>query len=146
MIGRERERMRLEQLTYLALLLGWALPVIALHWAVGAPELRARLRPLAIAVVVPTVYLTLADAAAIGAGIWSISEELTIGWRVGGVIFEEAVFFLLTNVLVAQSVILFLSPTARGRAHDRLMRAPRRDMPPDRISDSDHSTGVQGGD
>lgn len=114
-----------ERLTYFALLIGWAAPVIALHWAVGAPELRARLKLLAIAVLVPTVYLSLADAVAIDAGVWSISEELTVGWRVGSLVFEEALFFFLTNVLVAQSIVLFLSRPARDRA-DRMARSVLR--------------------
>jgi len=112
----------MERFTYLALLLGWALPVIGLHWLVGAPELRARLRLLAVAVLVPTVYLSLSDATAIGSGVWAISEELTVGLRLGGLVFEEVVFFFLTNVMVAQSVVLFLSPTVRARA----LGLPRR--------------------
>jgi lycopene cyclase domain-containing protein len=114
-----------DRLTYLALLIGWAAPVIALHWLVGAPELRARLRLLAVAVLVPTAYLSLADSVAIGSGVWSISEELTLGWRAGSLVFEEAIFFFLTNVLVAQSIILFLSASTRARLQ-RLIRAGRR--------------------
>ena len=117
-----------ERLTYLALLIGWAAPVIALHWLVGAPELRSRFRVLALGVLLPTVYLTLADAFAIGSGVWSISEELTIGLRVGSLVFEEALFFFLTNVLVAQSVILFLAPSARARAW-RMARGLMRRRP-----------------
>ncbi len=105
----------MERFTYLALLLGWALPVIALHWLLGAPVLRARLPLLAVAVLVPTAYLSLVDATAIGAGVWAISEELTVGLRLGSLVFEEVVFFFLTNVMVAQSMVLFLSPTARSR-------------------------------
>ena len=116
----------LERLTYLALLLGWALPVIGLHGLVGAPELRARWRLLLVAVFVPTVYLSAADAVAIGSGVWSISVELTVGWRLGSLVFEEAVFFLLTNVMVAQSVVLFLSPAARARAWRLARRISRR--------------------
>jgi lycopene cyclase domain-containing protein len=75
-----------EHLTYLVLLLGWALPVIGLHWLVGAPELRRQLPLLAVAVLAPTAYLSLADATAIGSGVWDISDELTLGWRVGGLV------------------------------------------------------------
>ncbi len=120
----------MERLTYMALLLGWALPVIGLHWLVGARELLARRRLLAVAIAVPTVYLSLADAAAIGSGVWSISEELTLGWRLGSLVFEEAVFFFLTNVMVAQSVLLFLSPTARARAWSLVRRFPWRNRRP----------------
>ena len=116
-----------DRLTYLVLLIGWAAPVIALHWVVGAPELRAKWKLLTVATLIPTAYLSLADAFAIGHGVWSISEELTIGWRVGSLVFEEAVFFFLTNVLVAQSMILFLSPSARQRA-DRIARSAARRM------------------
>lgn len=115
-----------EHLTYLALLFGWAAPVIALHWIVGAAELRARFGLLAIAVLLPTVYLALADAVAIGSGVWSISEELTVGWRAGSLVFEEVIFFFLTNVLVAQSIVLFLSPSARDRAAGRARVLLRR--------------------
>jgi lycopene cyclase domain-containing protein len=122
-----------ESFTYLALLFGWAAPVIALHWGVGAPELRARFKVLVVAVLVPTVYLTLADAVAIGSGVWSISEELTLGVRAGSVVLEEALFFFLTNVLVAQSIILFLAPSARARAWRFARRiggrGRRRDQP-----------------
>jgi lycopene cyclase domain-containing protein len=114
--------------TYLTLLIGWAAPVIALHWVFGAPELRARLRLLSAAVLLPTLYLSIADAAAIGSGVWSISEELTVGWRVGSLVFEEVVFFFLTNVLVAQSIVLFLSPSARDRA-ERGVRSLLRQRP-----------------
>jgi|SRR5215204_878274 len=129
-----------DRFVYLALLLGWALPVIALHWLIGAAELRARWRLLVVAIVMPSLYLAIADSVAIGTGVWSISEELTIGWRVGGLVFEEVVFFLLTNILVAQSVILFLAPSARQRAA-RLVRrsisfADRRS---DTAADEQHS-------
>lgn len=117
-----------DNLVYLTLLFGWALPVIALHWIVGAPALLARWKVLLVAVSVPTVYLSLADAVAIGSGIWSISEELSVGLRAGSLVFEEALFFLLTNLLVAQSIVLFLAPSARARA-GRLFRACLSGLP-----------------
>jgi 15-cis-phytoene synthase/lycopene beta-cyclase len=105
----------MEQYTYLALLLGWALPVIALHWLVGASELRGHARVLIPAIVLPTLYLATADAIAISAGAWHISDRLTVGLRWRGLVFEEALFFLLTNVMVAQTVVLFLVPQPRAR-------------------------------
>lgn len=106
-------------LLYLALLFGWALPVIGLHWLVGAPELKAHRWVLLLGVLVPTAYLVLADTVAIGSGVWEISRTYTIGVRVGGLVLEEVIFFVLTNVMVAQSIILFLSPSARRRAWER---------------------------
>jgi lycopene cyclase domain-containing protein len=116
----------MERFTYLALLLVWALPVIALHWAVGAPELRRHARLLVIAIGVPTVYLVTADAIAIGSGAWHISNELTLGLRWNGLVFEEALFFLLTNVMVAQSILLFLAPEPRRRVQGWLKRIGAR--------------------
>ena len=58
----------------------------------------------------PTIYLWFWDAFAIGDGIWAISETFTIGQSVGALPLEEAVFFLVTNVLVVQGVRLFWEP------------------------------------
>lgn len=111
--------------TYLALLLVWALPVLALHWAVGAPELRRHARLLLAAVLLPSVYLAVADGIAITAGAWHISDRLTLGVRWRGFVLEEALFFLLTNLMVAQSVVLFLAPEPGERVR-RWLRGLRR--------------------
>ncbi len=116
----------MERFIYLTLLLVWAVPVIALHRAVGAPDLRRRARTLIVAVVVPTAYLAIADAVAISSGAWHISNRLTLGVRWRGLVLEEALFFLLTNVMVAQSVILFLTPKVRARALRLVRRVVRR--------------------
>ncbi|MFN8557975.1 MAG: lycopene cyclase domain-containing protein [Dehalococcoidia bacterium] len=112
--------------TYLALLLGWALPVVALHWVVGAPELRRRFRVLVPAVLAPTAYLVLVDTVAVSSGAWHISDDLTVGWRWGGLVLEEALFFFLTNVMVAQSVILFTAKEPRARLRRLLTLRWRR--------------------
>ena len=75
-------------------------------WLGGRRFLEGRWRYL-VACGVPSLYLWLWDAFAIGDGIWSISAEFTVGVTVGGLPIEEAVFFLLTNVLVVQGVLLF---------------------------------------
>jgi lycopene cyclase domain-containing protein len=111
-----------ERFTYLALLVVWALPVLGLHWLVGAPELRRHRRVLIPSIVIPTVYLAGADAIAISAGAWHISDTLTLGLRWHGLVFEEVLFFLLTNTMVAQSIVLFLAPEPRARIRRWLMR------------------------
>jgi lycopene cyclase domain-containing protein len=99
--------------TYLGLILAWAAPVLALQWAYAGREIWARRRAFATAVAVPTVYLWLADAFAISRGIWHISEAHVLGPAVGVLPLEEAVFFLVTNLLVVQGMILFLYPPGR---------------------------------
>lgn len=99
--------------TYLGLILSWAAPVLALQWAYAGREIWARRRAFLAAVAVPTLYLWAADSAAISLGIWHISEAHTLGPSVGVLPLEEAVFFLVTNLLVVQGMILFLHPPAR---------------------------------
>ncbi len=95
----------LEQWTYLALELGWALPPIILQWLVGWRYLRREWRVWLPAILIPTVYLSLADSTALGT-VWTISPAHSLGVTVGHVPIEEIVFFLITNTLVVQSILL----------------------------------------
>jgi lycopene beta-cyclase len=108
--------------TYLGLILVWAVAGASrLQWAFGGDLLLRRWRLVAPAVALPTVYLWVADRLAIGWSIWWISPELTIGWRPFGLPVEEALFFLVTNVLVGFGLVLALHPALDG--------APGRDGP-----------------
>jgi lycopene beta-cyclase len=95
---------------YLGLILVWVGPVLAAQWFFMAATAIRMARTFALAVAVPTVYLWIADRIAIGAGIWSISPEYTTGLHLAGLPIEEAIFFLATNLLVVQGVLLFLQP------------------------------------
>lgn len=95
---------------YMGLILAWAAPVLAAQWAFAGPALVRAPGLYAAAVGVPTLYLWVADRIAIGAGIWSISPEYTTGLHLLGLPMEEALFFLVTNALVVQGVVLFLQP------------------------------------
>jgi lycopene cyclase domain-containing protein len=94
-----------DHLTYIALELVWALPPIVLQWLVGWRLLQRERRAWLLAILIPTVYLALADSTALGI-VWTISPAKSLGIFVGNVPVEEVVFFLLTNTLVVQSVIL----------------------------------------
>jgi lycopene beta-cyclase len=96
--------------TYLGLILVWAAPVLALQWLYGGREIWARKRALALGVAVPTLYLWAADAVAIHLGIWEISTAHTLGPALGPLPLEEAVFFLVTNLLVVQGLLLLIAP------------------------------------
>lgn len=100
--------LRYEWGTYLGLILAWAAPVAALQWAVGGTELVRHARIVTQAILVPTVYLWIADRIALGLGIWFVEERFTTGFAPFGLPIEEATFFLVTNVLVVQGVLLFL--------------------------------------
>jgi lycopene cyclase domain-containing protein len=96
--------------TYLGLILVWAGPVAAAQWALGHRAIRRRVRSILLAVTAATLYLCIADGIAIGQGIWHISPHTSTGLLIFGLPVEEAVFFLLTNVLVAQGLVLFIGP------------------------------------
>ncbi len=94
-----------ERLTYLALEVGWALPPIFLQWLVGWQFLQRQRRAWLLGILIPTIYLSLADSTALGV-VWTISPGQSLGLRVGNVPVEEILFFLLTNTLIVQSVVL----------------------------------------
>jgi lycopene beta-cyclase len=95
---------------YMGLILAWAAPVVGLMWLYLGPALWRLVHVAGLAIAVPTVYLWVADAVAIRQGIWAISERFTLGWAPGGLPVEEAVFFLITNVLIVFGTLLFLVP------------------------------------
>jgi lycopene cyclase domain-containing protein len=102
--------------TYLALELGWALPPIMLQLAFGA-DILWRQRRVVLGTIVPmTLYLSAADALAIGWGTWTIDPEQSLHFLLGGVLpIEELIFFLLTNTLLTFGMTLLLSVESHKR-------------------------------
>jgi lycopene beta-cyclase len=96
--------------TYLGLILLWAAPPLALQWLWGADLLTRHRRTVVLGTSLPTLYLWLADAFAIRAGVWTISGDHTLGLSLAGLPLEEAVFFLATTLLVVQGVVLLTGP------------------------------------
>jgi lycopene beta-cyclase len=98
---------------YMGLILAWASPVLAGMAWLGADRFWRQRPAWALAIAVPTLYLWFADRTAIALGIWDISETYSFAVRPLGLPIEEALFFLVTNVLVVQGVMLFL-PESNG--------------------------------
>jgi lycopene beta-cyclase len=94
---------------YLGLIVLWIVPPLAVQWWYGGRWLAKRLREIWPWLAVLTGYLWVADGYAIANGIWSISERYTTGLAFGPLPLEEALFFLVTNLVVAQGLILFAS-------------------------------------
>ncbi len=105
--------------TYLIFEVAWALPVVVGQWILGRDRLLAQWRILLLGVLIPPLYLCAADAFAIHVGIWHLNPELTTNVWIGALPLEEGVFFLLTNVMVVQGVLLFYRGESRGVADDR---------------------------
>jgi len=94
------------KLLYLGAIVAWAAPVFAVQWAFGWPVLARARRTVLAGVLVPTLYLCVADRIAIEAGIWILSPTYTNGVAVLGLPIEEALFFLVTNLFVVQGLVL----------------------------------------
>lgn len=101
---------------YLALILLWALPPVMLQIGFGA-DILWRHRRLVLWTLLPvTLYLSLADALAIGSGTWTIDPAQSLQIYLGGVLpIEEFVFFLMTNVLLVFGVVLVLAQESQSR-------------------------------
>lgn len=94
-----------ERFTYFVLLLGWALPPIVLQWLAGWRWLNQHRRVWLLGILIPTVWLVLADSTALGV-VWTIAPNKSTGIFLGNVPVEEVLFFILTNTLVVQSILL----------------------------------------
>ncbi len=106
-----------QSITYLALILSWALPPILVQLLFGADILWAMRRQLVAAIAPPTLYLWLVDFLAIRSGTWTLDPAQTLGWALGGVLaVEEMVFFLVTNVLIVCGMFLTLAEVSHQRA------------------------------
>jgi lycopene cyclase domain-containing protein len=104
--------LRAESFTYLGLILAWSAPVIAIQWAVGGEKIVSAGRAVWLGFVPPTLYLWCIDRFAIASGIWTISPRFTTNVHILGLPIEEAVFFLVTNLLVVKAMVLFLPSAA----------------------------------
>lgn len=122
--------------TYLGLTLGWALPPIIFQLFFGGDILWRHRWAVLTAIIIPTVYLSYADAVAIDGGTWTINPEQSFNIFLGGVLpIEEAIFFLVTNVLVVLGLTLFCAQESQGRVPEQLnqrlrgITRPRRSQP-----------------
>lgn len=94
---------------YMGLILFWACPILAGMWAWQGPSLWRFRSVLLWAVIPPTVYLWIADRIAIGLGIWWIEPATSLGISPLGLPIEEAVFFLVTNLLSVLGLALLIN-------------------------------------
>ena len=102
--------------TYLALELSWGLIPIMLQLIVGA-DILWRHRYTVITTIISTwLYLSAIDAIAIQSGTWTINPEQSLPLLIGGILpIEEALFFLLTNVLIVFGLTLVMEHESEKR-------------------------------
>jgi lycopene cyclase domain-containing protein len=104
------------QLRYLGLLLVWVAPPLALQRAVAGDLLRPRLVDRAVLALPVALWLCAADRLALADGIWSIAPASSTGVLLLGLPLEEALFFLVTTLLVTDGLVLATDPRALARA------------------------------
>ncbi len=105
--------------TYLALILAWALPPIALQVGFGGDILRRYGRLTLLAIASLTLYLGFTDSLAIGGGTWTISPATSLPIFIGSVLpVEELVFFLATNTLITFGTLLVMSQEGGERLRE----------------------------
>jgi lycopene cyclase domain-containing protein len=115
--------------TYLAITLTWALPAIASQLAFGADILWHYRRLLGTVILTGAGYLSAMDALAIGAGTWMIDPSQSTRVFIGVLPIEEAVFFVITVVLISFGMTLLLADVSQERLEELkslLGRSPGR--------------------
>lgn len=118
-----------QRLNYLILKLGWlALVPFAAQWLFGLDILLARWRVVLVGILLPTLWLTAMDAVALRAGTWTIDPAQTTGiFLPGGIVpIEEGLFFLITNALIVQGLVLLTAPETWLRAESLWARLRKR--------------------
>ncbi len=118
------------QLRYLGLLLVWAAPPLALQRAVAGDLLQAGRLDRAVVAVPVVAWLCLADRLALADGIWVISPATSTGVLLLGLPVEEALFFLLTVVLVTDGLVLATDDRTLARVRALVRRALRHARTP----------------
>jgi len=99
----------IDSFTYLATTLIWFTPPLWIQWVFDPTLLRKALLAVLTTTLVPAIYLSSADALAIHQGIWTIHPKTRTGWEIGNLPFEEAFFFFITSLLLAQGLALWHS-------------------------------------
>lgn len=102
-------------MTYLALILAWALPPIAIQLFFGADILSKHRGLVLSSITLLTIYLSIADSLAIASGIWTIEPATSTGLFIGPLPIEEAVFFAVTASLLVLGLTLVLAEESRAR-------------------------------
>ena len=103
--------------TYIQYLLIWMLPVLVAQWCIAGKILRRNLNAILLPALIAGAYLSVADAVAVRAGVWFFDPKLNLGCLLFGILpIEEALFFFLTSLIVAQSLVMFLPDRLRTPA------------------------------
>jgi lycopene cyclase domain-containing protein len=111
-----------EESFYLGLILSWASPIWLLQQNFGYQLLGREWKKLVVGVSIPSIYLSLCDSIAISENTWNISKQFTTGIGIGVLPLEEILFFFATNIMLVQTLILFLHPEGQEQLQEILQK------------------------
>ena len=116
--------------TYLGLILVWALLPIMFQLWFGADILWRHRYLIGVTIVTITLYLSAADALAIGSGTWTIDPGQSLQIYLGGVLpVEEFLFFLVTTVLLSFGMVLVMARQSQERLTPNMRNRLSRIIP-----------------
>ncbi|KAM3509179.1 hypothetical protein MY11210_006434 [Beauveria gryllotalpidicola] len=95
--------------TYLGLIMSWTSPLMLLLWTLcGRFSQRLPLKNTALPILLQTVYLWVVDTIALRRGTWVIQRDTKTGFHLWqNLEIEEALFFLVTNMMIVFGMIAF---------------------------------------
>jgi len=102
-------------ITYLSIILFWAIPPMIPQLAFGADILWHQRRLLAWTILPMGLYLSFADSLAIASGTWTISPAKSTGFFIDKLPLEEGVFFFVTVTLISFGITLLLAIESQSR-------------------------------
>ena len=123
----------LKPASYLSLIIVWALPAMMLQLAFGADILWHYRKIVTLAILPVFLYVSAADALAISSGTWTIDPLQSLGITIGTLPIEEAVFFLVTVIIIGFGLTISLACASQARWASWVERA-RKAYPWDKIS------------
>ncbi len=101
--------MTTESFTYLLWLVPFAAPILVGQWLAFPGFLRRTAPRWLGASLFLAAYFSLCDVVGIACGVWTVAGSTTTGWRLFGVLpIEEALFFVLSTLMVSQTTVLVL--------------------------------------
>lgn len=117
--------------TYLGLILAWACPFLFTTWSLtGEMLLSMPWTSTLLPILAPTFYLWLVDELSLRRGIWTIETGTKLNSQLfGSLDVEEAVFFLITNTLVAFGIAAFDKAVAVCDAFPDRFHQPADELP-----------------
>ncbi|CAG9940667.1 unnamed protein product [Clonostachys rosea f. rosea IK726] len=120
-----------DQRTYLGLILAWACPVLWMTWSLSGDMILALpWTSTVLPIMAPTIYLWFVDELSLRQGIWTIEDDTKLGSQLFGKLdLEEAIFFLISNMLVVFGLLAFDKATAVHDAFPELFPQPSSSVP-----------------